>query len=106
MTLHPGWYPDYTQPGTERWHNGQDWTSMVRPTPPPGAMYQDAPTTASGTYHPYTASRDPQSGPSTVPAPSPEPDDSTPAWLKRLLYGIAGTLMMWGAIAAWNWLTT
>lgn len=26
-----GWYPDYTQAGTERWHDGQQWTQATRP---------------------------------------------------------------------------
>jgi hypothetical protein len=39
----PGWYPDYTQPGTERWHDGHQWTDATRsvqaagtPSPPAG----------------------------------------------------------------------
>ncbi len=34
----PGWYADTTQPGTERWWDGQAWTDHVRPAavaPPP-----------------------------------------------------------------------
>lgn len=44
MTTQPGWYPDNTQPNTERWHDGTAWTPATRPmpgaafTPPPAAM--------------------------------------------------------------------
>lgn len=33
MTTPAGWYPD-TNPGTERWWDGERWTEQTRPTPP------------------------------------------------------------------------
>lgn len=32
-----GWYPDYTQAGTERWHDGQQWTQATRSAAAGGA---------------------------------------------------------------------
>jgi uncharacterized RDD family membrane protein YckC len=37
----PGWYPDASQPGHERWWDGGSWSDVTRPTP--GAPTQEAP---------------------------------------------------------------
>lgn len=39
MTTPPGWYPDSSVPGTERWWDGTAWTAHTRPVQAPAAGF-------------------------------------------------------------------
>ncbi|MEM9894628.1 MAG: DUF2510 domain-containing protein, partial [Actinomycetota bacterium] len=66
-----GWYPDSSNPGMERWWDGQAWSQQTRPVgaPPPGP----GPRPHRPPPHPPGGARGPRGPPPHNPRPPPPP---------------------------------
>jgi uncharacterized RDD family membrane protein YckC len=68
----PGWYPDASQPGNERWWDGGQWSHVTRPAPgsPQG---ETQPTSTSQTQPQQTQPQTQQYGDQSSPAAGADP---------------------------------
>lgn len=85
MTQPPGWYPDASLPGQERWWDGNAWSPVTRPIPygDGGSVFGTAPAQpdpASAEQPDASAPRDPYASPSSdvwaPPAGASQPGSS------------------------------
>src|SRR5919202_899598 len=83
----PGWYPDASQPGNERWWDGGQWSHVTRPAP--GAQESDPAQGGSQGQHGQPAGEQQQYGqypgaqpygqyPGAYPQAGPTAPDGTP----------------------------